>query len=62
MKKLTRKGFKGVNIKEEVYNEALKFIWKVNSEAGFKKIRSMAHLVELALEHYLKEKAKKSEI
>lgn len=55
---MTRKGFKGVNIYESVYNEAQKFIWQYNTKVGYKKIRSMAHLVELALEHYLKEHGK----
>jgi hypothetical protein len=52
---MTKAGFKGVNIYEEVYEEALKFIWETNQKHGFKKIRSMAHLVELALEHYIEE-------
>ena len=51
--KLTRKGFRGVNIYEPIYNEALKFMLKINAKAGYRKIRSMAHLVELALEEYL---------
>ena len=50
---MTRKGFKGVNIYETIYNEAQKFIWEYNAKYGYKKIRSMAHLVELALEEYL---------
>ena len=50
---MTRKGFKGVNIYEAIYNEAQRFIWEYNSKFGYKKIRSMAHLVELALEEYL---------
>ena len=53
IRELTKKGFKGINIYESVYNEAQKFIWEYNSKCGYKKIRSMAHLVELALEEYL---------
>ena len=50
---MTRKGFRGVNIYQKVYEDAEKFIWRVNGQAGYRKIRSMAHLVELALEEYL---------
>jgi len=61
MRELTKKGFKGINIYESVYNEALKFIWEYNSKSGYKKIRSMAHLVELALEEYLQKHRVKEE-
>jgi len=50
---MTRKGFRGINIYESVYNKAEKFVWEKNSKSGYKKIRSMAHLVELALEEYI---------
>jgi len=52
---MTKEGFKGVNIYEEVYNMAKEFIEEINKKEGYRKIRSMAHLVELALEHYIKE-------
>ena len=58
---MTKKGFRGVNIYESVYNEALKFMLEVNAKAGYKKIRSMAHLVELALEEYLAKHRKELE-
>lgn len=56
---MTKAGFKGVTISEKVYEKAEKFIWETNQKAGFKKIRSVAHLVELAIEHYLEEMSKK---
>ncbi|MCW4020632.1 MAG: hypothetical protein NWF14_05325 [Candidatus Bathyarchaeota archaeon] len=49
-----RKRFRGVNIYEEIYNRAEKFMWDENSKSGYKKIRSSAHLVEFALEEYMK--------
>ena len=58
---LTKKGFKGINIYESVYNEAQRFMWEYNAKMGYKKIRSMAHLVELALEEYLSRHKKELE-
>ena len=58
---MTRKGFRGVNIYESIYNEAEKFIWLYNAKHGYKKIRSMAHLVEIALSEYLEKHKKEIE-
>ena len=50
---MTKKGYKGVVFREEIYNKALEFIEKVNEKAGYKKIRSLAHLVDMAIAEYI---------
>ena len=50
---MTKKGFKGVVFYESVYNKAKEFMEKVNQKAGYKKIRSMAHLIDMAVTEYL---------
>ncbi|MDW8034507.1 MAG: hypothetical protein RMI79_06230 [Nitrososphaerota archaeon] len=50
---MTKKGFKSALFREEVYNKALEFIEEVNRKAGYKKIRSLAHLLDMAVAEYL---------
>ena len=47
------KGFKGVTIRESLYKLAEKFIIDYNYRKGMKAIRSMSHLVELAIKDYI---------
>lgn len=47
------KGFKGVTIRENLYKLAEKFIIDYNYRKGMKSIRSMSHLVELAIKEYI---------
>jgi hypothetical protein len=50
---LTKKGYKGVVFREEIYKKALEFIERVNEKSGYRKIRSLAHLVDMALAEYI---------
>jgi len=50
---LTKKGFKSALFREEIYQKALEFIEEVNRKAGYKKIRSLAHLLDMAVAEYI---------
>jgi len=50
---MTKKGFKGVVFYEEMYKKAENFMVRYNAKAGYRKIRSMAHLIDLAIEEYI---------
>jgi len=51
---MTKKGWKSVLVSEKVFKEAEEFRTKVNEEKGFNYFRSMAHLVDIALDYYIK--------
>ena len=50
---MTKKGYKTAIFREEIYKRALDFIEKVNQKAGYKKIRSLAHLLDMAIAEYI---------
>lgn len=52
--KMTKKGYKTAILREEIYNEATKFIEEENRKAGYKKIRSLAHFIDMAIVEYIK--------
>jgi hypothetical protein len=58
---MPRKGLKAVTISEEVFKKAEKFIEEYNRKVGWRKIRSMAHLIELATIEYIKKNSKPEE-
>jgi len=53
---MPRKGYKAVTISEDCYNRIQQFIWEKNAELGYKRYRSVAHLIEEAVIEYLKAK------
>ena len=57
---MTKKGWKTVLVSEDVYLKAKEFIEKVNREAGYRKIRSMAHLFDMAMLEYIRRREKGS--
>jgi len=50
---MTRKGWKTVLVSEDVYLKAKQFIDIVNERAGFRKIRGLSHLVDMAVSEFL---------
>jgi len=50
---MTKKGWKSVLVSEKVFNEAKEYMEKVNEEKGFNYFRSMAHLVDIAIDYYV---------
>jgi len=55
---MPKEGWKAVTISKEVHDSAEKFIINYNAKRGMKAIRSMAHLVELAIREYLENHSK----
>ena len=54
------KGWKTITISEDVYNLMKEYIDKVNRGKKVKVIRSVAHLVELAIIDYVEKKEKET--
>ena len=50
---MTKKGYKTAIFREEVYKRALEFIEQTNKKAGYRKIRSLAHLLDMAIAEYI---------
>ncbi|RLI28277.1 hypothetical protein DRO58_02505 [Candidatus Bathyarchaeota archaeon] len=46
------KGFKNLSIKEETWKKAKRFIEMYNKNVGYERFKSVAHLIEEALEYY----------
>jgi len=55
---MPKEGWKAVTISTDMYANAEKFIIEYNYERGMKEIRSMAHLVEMAIREYIKNHSK----
>ena len=47
------KGYRNVSIKESVYRKVEKFMIEENAKAGYRKYRSIAEIIEKAIEEYL---------
>jgi hypothetical protein len=50
---MPQQGFKVVTISEEVHRLAERFLEEYNKAVGWKKIRSLSHLFELAVIEYI---------
>jgi len=53
------KKFKSVTITEEMYNRLKEYMDEINSEYGYKKYRSIAQLVEDAIDYYIRNMRKR---
>lgn len=51
---------RNITISDDVYREILEVIERINKEAGCRKIRSVAHFIELAVADYVKRISSKS--
>ena len=47
------KGYRNVSIKESVYRKIERFMIEENAKAGYRKYRSIAEIIEKAIEEYL---------
>jgi len=55
---MPRRGYTTVTINNEVYEKAKKYMDEENAKAGYKKYRSLSHLVEIALIEFFSRREK----